>query len=511
MTSENTFESLENRTLLSAFEAHVNFQPSRAPLPAGYVMDAGLLFRQRGSLTYGWSGGNKNTVDRNSRLSPDQRYDTFNKLDFGRGKPVWEMAVPNGNYQVRIVAGDPLDKTAYYRIRAENTMVINGRANNRTRWKDATTVVNVSDGRLTISAVKGAIRNKINFIDIIGVTDPVALMQAESAEVSSGTSVNGSVVTSLDNGDFIQFKNVLFNSGLQSLYASLSVHPNDAGGLIEFRLGSVDGQLLGTMQTQATGRAGEFVTQHTDIEGVPSGIHDLYVVFKGTRAIGSIDWLHFHDRPLTWIMPVGDSITEGSGGHASYRHELWHKLENGGYATDFVGTRTGVRSGTGDPPAWDWDMNHEGHFGWRADQARDQISAAMESQMPDVVMLNIGINDLFVGQSTDSTASEIGQIIDRLRIHNPNVIVLLALLGPTDRVSNATILEMNAKIAELAAAKSTSTSQVRTVDLYTGFSHATHTYDGTHPNAAGEALQAERWFEALKLVLPGAEDPHHNH
>jgi lysophospholipase L1-like esterase len=171
-----------------------------------------------------------------------------------------------------------------------------------------------------------------------------------------------------------------------------------------------------------------------------------------------------------------------------------------------------VRAGTGDPPVWDWDMEYVAQFGWRADQVRDNISGPMDSLMPDVVMLNIGINDLFVGQSTESTAAEISQIIDRLRSKNANVTVLLALLSPTDRVSNSTLVEMNSLIAGIAQTRSTSVSAIRTVDLYTGFDHTVHTYDGTHPNAAGEALQAQRWFDALKAVLPApAGDPHAHH
>jgi acyl-CoA thioesterase I len=508
MSIENSMESLESRTLLSAFTAHVNFQPPSAPIPEGYIGDGGLLYRQRGAHTYGWSALNRNGVDRNSRKSPDQRYDTFNALSFGRTAPYWEIAVPNGNYQVRIVAGDPTDPKAWYRIRAEGATVIDGKVNKRRLWKENTVTVNVADGRLTITGMKGAIRNKINFIDIIGLTNPNEMMQAEAADLASGTTINGSSVTSLDNGDYLQFKNVLFHSGLQSLYTNIATSPENAGQFIEFHLDSADGPLLGTLKTQATGRSGQFVVQHTDIEAAPDGIRDLYVVFKGGRPTGAIDWLHFDNRPLTWIMPVGDSITEGSGGHASYRHDLWHKLEDAGHAVDFVGTRTGVRSGTGDPPAWDWDMEHEGHFGWRADQARDNILAPMQSQMPDIVLLDVGINDLFLGQSTQSTVDEISQIIDRMRSVNANVTVLVAMLTPTTQVSNATLVDMNNKIAAMAASKSTTQSRIIAVDLYTGFDANSDTYDGTHPTPEAESRQAQRWFDALQTVLPSTGGGH---
>ena len=90
----------------------VNFQPSTSPVPAGYLADGGLVYGNRGNgQTYGWTIDNTaQTRDRNASNSPDQRYDTLTHLQ----KPanpdaVWEIAVPNGTYRVRIVSGDALE------------------------------------------------------------------------------------------------------------------------------------------------------------------------------------------------------------------------------------------------------------------------------------------------------------------------------------------------------------------------------------------------------------------
>src|SRR5204862_8229788 len=139
--------------------------------------------------------------------------------------------------------------------------------------------------------------------------------------------------------------------------------PDNAAKYIAFHIDAPTGTLLGALKTQATGRNGEFVTQHADIDSAPDGVHDLYVVFKGAKLCGSIDWLHFENRPLTWIMPMGDSITEATGGHSSYRRDLFRSLEDGGYAVDFVGTRTGVKPGTGDPAQSAFDQTKAAIFG----------------------------------------------------------------------------------------------------------------------------------------------------
>ena len=261
MSSLNLIESLENRTLLSAFTAHINFQPKAAPTPAGYTADVGTVFRATKGLSFGWTAKNPYAVDRNSRLSPDQRYDTFNQLNPGSKGASWEIAVPNGTYQVHIVAGDPLDKGNVYRMKVEKTTVIDGKSTAKKHWVEGTAVVKVLDGRLTIAGLNGAVRNKIDFVDIVQTTDPTQKLEAEAADLASGTALNdtGTAVTSLDGGDYLKFSNVLFNSKIESVFASLSVSPDDAGQYIEFRLDSANGTLLGVLKAQPTGRNGEFV------------------------------------------------------------------------------------------------------------------------------------------------------------------------------------------------------------------------------------------------------------
>src|SRR5438045_2624029 len=208
MSTRNFIESLENRTLLSAFTAHINFQPKTANVPAGYTADFGMPFKATKKLSFGWTEKNPYAVDRNSRLSPDQRYDTFNLLTPGSKGANWEIAVPNGVYQVHIVAGDPTE-TGTYRIKAEKTVVIDGKATGKKRWLEGTAAVKVTDGRLTIAGVSGAVRNKINFIDIVQASDATKNLEAESADLAIGTApdASGTAVTSLDDGDYLQFSN----------------------------------------------------------------------------------------------------------------------------------------------------------------------------------------------------------------------------------------------------------------------------------------------------------------
>jgi hypothetical protein len=137
-------------------------------VPAGYVADSGAVFGARGNgLTYGWNIATNETRDRNSASSPDQRFDTLNHMQKpSNPNAVWEIAVPNGSYRVRIVAGDPSFFDGVFRINAESTLAVSGTPTTTSRWIDSTATVTVSDGRLTLSSATGATNNKLCFVDI---------------------------------------------------------------------------------------------------------------------------------------------------------------------------------------------------------------------------------------------------------------------------------------------------------------------------------------------------------
>ncbi|HTL30974.1 MAG TPA: fibronectin type III domain-containing protein [Tepidisphaeraceae bacterium] len=156
------FEKLESRELMS-FSAHINFQPSGASTPSGYVADIGSTYGSRNGLTYGWNTSNSsNTRDRNSSRSKDQRYDTLAIMPSTR---TWGIAVPNGTYSVHIVSGDASYTDSVYKISAEGSTVVSGTPTSTNHWIEGTKTVTVSDGKLSIATAGGS-NNKIDFIDI---------------------------------------------------------------------------------------------------------------------------------------------------------------------------------------------------------------------------------------------------------------------------------------------------------------------------------------------------------
>jgi PKD repeat protein len=185
-------EVVPQSRLYSAAPIRVNFQPPRAPVPSGYVVDSGAIFADRGNgYAFGWTRKNSNgRKDRNRTTSPDQRYDTFLPLR----KPAWEIAVANGPYRVHVVSGDPKTFRGAFKATIEGSPIIDGAPNTTQRWLEGWADVTVSDGRLTISSAVGARKNKINFVDILPLAPDggatLASAQSAPALLSEGSRSN---------------------------------------------------------------------------------------------------------------------------------------------------------------------------------------------------------------------------------------------------------------------------------------------------------------------------------
>jgi len=161
-------------TVTPTFAVKINFQPASSPIPAGYLPDGGSVFGNRGNgYSYGWNVNNASFAkDRDSTRSPDERYDTFHHTQKSSPERVWEIAVPNGSYDVFVVSGDADRFDSVFRVNVEGVLTVSGTPTTSTRWISGTRTVTVNDGRLTVSNGSGADNNKICFIDI--ASTPVA-------------------------------------------------------------------------------------------------------------------------------------------------------------------------------------------------------------------------------------------------------------------------------------------------------------------------------------------------
>jgi len=211
------------------------------------------------------------------------------------------------------------------------------------------------------------------------------------------------------------------------------------------------------------------------------------------------------DTDGTRILPLGDSITQGDAEHLSYRYPLWAMLVDEGYEFDFVGSMTGNYQGD---PVWpphaglEFDRDHEGHWGWHANQLLDGLSGWLESCDPQIVLLHAGTNDAFADQPAEQIAAELAEIVEVLRDDVPEVVILLARPLPTAWSEPDEILEdLGEELDALAATYGTEESPIEIVDMREGFDAESDTYDGIHPDEGGEQKMAERWYAALEPYL----------
>lgn len=88
---------------MELYRVRVNFQTPDAPVPEGFVADTGLTKQSRGGRVFGWDRDNTREARNRSRAHSDPRYATINHFRNG----AWRMELPNGDYLITLVTGDP--------------------------------------------------------------------------------------------------------------------------------------------------------------------------------------------------------------------------------------------------------------------------------------------------------------------------------------------------------------------------------------------------------------------
>ncbi|MFC8419936.1 GDSL-type esterase/lipase family protein [Streptomyces sp. NPDC057236] len=208
------------------------------------------------------------------------------------------------------------------------------------------------------------------------------------------------------------------------------------------------------------------------------------------------------------VMPLGDSITGSPG---CWRALLWNRLLDAGHTDiDFVGTLPTQGCGVAH------DGDNEGHGGELVTNVADRnlLPARLAATLPDIVVMHFGTNDVWSGISPDRILAAYTELVGQMRESNPDMRVLVAQIIPMNPGTCAAcaqrVVDLNARVPAWAAATSTDRSPVTVVDQWTGFDTATDTYDGVHPNDAGNEKIAARWFPALSALLeegvPGNPD-----
>jgi lysophospholipase L1-like esterase len=202
------------------------------------------------------------------------------------------------------------------------------------------------------------------------------------------------------------------------------------------------------------------------------------------------------------VMALGDSITAAPG---CWRAYLWQQLQAAGYTgVDFVGTMRGDGCG------FTYDDNHEGHSGYLATgiASQNQLPPWLAASSPDIVIMHLGTNDSWGGQTPVSTIlGAYTTLVGQMRANNPRMKIIVAQIlpmgGSACTACTQAVINLNAAIPNWATGLSTTQSPIVVVDQWTGFSVSSDTGDGVHPNDSGFRKMANKYLTPLTRLVDG--------
>jgi lysophospholipase L1-like esterase len=195
------------------------------------------------------------------------------------------------------------------------------------------------------------------------------------------------------------------------------------------------------------------------------------------------------------VMPLGDSITEGTQVPGGYRNGLWQRFTGAGYRVDLVGSQFNGPPGLG-------DHDHEGHPGWRIDQIDANVVTWLRNTTPRTVLLHIGTNDILQNFNVAGAPGRLSTLVDRITATVPDADVFVATITPlANQNQEAAVRAFNTTIPGMVQSKVNAGKRVHLVDMHAALTTA-DLIDGVHPTATGYDKMAAAWYAALRSV-PG--------
>lgn len=265
------------------------------------------------------------------------------------------------------------------------------------------------------------------------------------------------------------------------------------------------------------------------------------MILTGSIMTGSVE------EKTIKIMSIGDSITDGYGTDGSYRKFLYNNLTKDGYSIDMVGPNwswgdaTYNDSSTGE--SFTYDAAHCGYSGYaiRAYSGRSGILETIQSgsyltnYTPDIVILQIGTNDVIDNHEIDSAGERLEVLADYIlqNISSDSALFITTIpdLEPNrsdvyswfgnyrhsaDWRTNYSDAEVEAHVKQqidnynsqvkalVESKQAAGVSNIYYGDVNSAVTDVTtQLKDGVHPNDVGYKLMGEYWTGVIKTYLSG--------
>jgi acetyl esterase len=200
--------------------------------------------------------------------------------------------------------------------------------------------------------------------------------------------------------------------------------------------------------------------------------------------------LHAQERRT--ILATGDSITEG-GAQKCYRPHLARMIGEAGLDAEFIGPKTDKADGS----------RHAGYSGKNAEQVLAEYARFHRKYPADIVLIHAGHNHVAEEKPVPGILKATEDMIRLAREANPRTAVLLAKVIPSGKLPKYAYLpELNRELAKLSKRLDRPEQPVIVVDQERSFDWKEDAVaDQVHPNEAGAAKMAAKWFEAMKPLL----------
>ena len=260
------------------------------------------------------------------------------------------------------------------------------------------------------------------------------------------------------------------------------------------------------------------------------------------------------------IMSIGDSITDGYWEQGAYRKYMYSDLYKRGYNIDMVGPKGGgTTTFDYNGKTISYDTNYAGYSGFAIQQmpdgkdytsgenrsgiletiqsdydySKDGVQNMVEAYSPDVVLLQIGTNDILSNYNTNITG-RLENLVDVIlsgvaedgvvyvaSIPDIDVSIRYDWLGgygvdvwqdggieELTTIVQSSIDNYNASIKEMVKNMQSQGKSVRFGDINSVVDYKTDLYDGVHPNEIGYENMGLYWSELLAVdYFNGEERP----
>ncbi|MFC7496124.1 MULTISPECIES: SGNH/GDSL hydrolase family protein [unclassified Nocardioides] len=218
------------------------------------------------------------------------------------------------------------------------------------------------------------------------------------------------------------------------------------------------------------------------------------------------------------VMYVGDSMTHGHPGSATYRYWMWREFREQGVPARFVGPRSDLRSTypNRDLAPGEYNYEHTDHgFGNQEAHASQggskfayhlpRIAGEIGTYHPDVVVLELGFNDATTRSAWEITR-DTATLLRRIWSVEPDTRVVVGEIPNSGRELGVDVKasRRNSRTASanrLIARKIGRDPRVVIAHLRTDTARPwdpqLYTFDNVHPNPTGETLFAEVFSRAF--------------